>query len=660
MLACVIASPAGARTYLIDFADHPSLAAGVVGAKFTTRCVEGELTRLGEDFINVPYNATKILWVRNAYHVIGWDPATSKGTAIDQCDQILLVNYMTQIDAGFDSLFRGLPNATKGSWANKPMGVIGPNYYPFSKWTQADGCSTGVTTTGVAAVARTPMSYAYYNAQGNQVWRTGSPQILYAPVASRPPGTWKTLIAYGIAYNYITTGGVQLCSDCDAVVRATSAAAESVAVWERGRSTGDPAPIVMADLGNPLRPELIGIVLARLHAATGGRIVKRTRKVSIAASGYMQTGSSGPSTNPVSCGAGAYIPASGLTDSLNQGGSADSVARKQIKMVLATSVNADTLIASYMGPQLRLLRRFGPTVRLTPQDFAGVMYNQTSSWFGIPTRGAAGSNAQTGNITGGQRVNDVWGVNRTRTWIKPGVGQTCAQGDSASPCLIEATIKRADSLARALGLAGVDRVMWPPSMDWTPSDVTRENATKLDSVLAAAARAGVRGFYCSPYTLDSSPDLYLSPFTSPLGWGHTERVFRAVDPVTRQPLGRIALLATRGFEALATQSPVNTHDLLGEFLLGWMTGGPWIWGAEGNIGVYPGLHLYHDLYAQFSVLTVSANSFGGTGDGTNPRRHGWWAVKGLAEIVSTTSFYAGSYLKPYEIVYPEQLATEAP
>jgi len=644
LAALLIASPALASVLVIDYASSYPTTSEINSARATTHVVEGYLktVRPAGGYMLVDANASKPHWIRNGYHVTGWNGST--GTALHQFDVVFVVNWQAGISPGLDSTING---ATTGKWATKPIVFVGPVLYGFGKWTQTTACSTGIVS-NVGVTSRVAFSYAYYSTKGSEVFRGASAQRVFSSTAGKAScGIWRALLAYGIASNYITTSGVTYaCTDCDFVTRQTSSNADSVAVWAKYRSSAETAPLIFCDLGSNYDPRTLAIAAAHADSASGGRVIGRTRKTAIMVSGMFRTNAVAPSINVSNSGLGLFVPASGTVDTLNMQSSADSIAALRVPLSIAVQVNTDTLAAlAYQG---RILRRI-PLAKLTPQDYAGTSVSVASGWFGT-----TGMGLQKGNAAGRYRVVDAWGVTRARA-VGPATS-ACAATDSSIFCVVAYSLQRADSIARVYGLAGVDRVVWAPYMDWTPSGITKTTATLVDSVLFYAYKAGVRGFMQETLDLDGSIDLYKSPATQPYGYSYSQKSIRFRDPATGVVAGAMPVLVSRGSENVASSVIAAMHDVAAEHANGWIVGGPWFWSYDGTLSAAPALVYYHDFYLPTQVMTVNASAFGGDGDGTQPKRWGFWQIKSLAHFVSMENSWAWPQHKASRIVYPEDLA----
>jgi len=647
-----LAAPAPASVLVIDFAmtsdytgtgsDNP--------ARNASHVVEGYLKTVQPPggYMTIAASASKTEWMRNGYHVTGWNGST--GTALHQFDVVFVVNWKVGIHSGIDSIING--GHIKGAdpsakWASKPMVFVGPVIYGSGKWTNSTACSTGITS-NAGVVTRGLFSYAYYSTKGNEVFRGSSAQNIAAGVAGRPGGIWRALVGYGIASSYLTAAGVQLCTDCDAVTRATSSAAESVMVWAKYRSSAETAPLIFVDLGSLYESRLLAIAAAHADSMSGGRVIGRTRKTAIMVASLFRTNAVAPSVNVSNSGIGPFVPASGAVDTLNMQSSADSIAALKVPISFAIQVNKDTLSAlAYQG---RILKRIGRYAKVTPQDYAGTTTNVSSAWFGT-----TGFGAQKSGNASRDAIHDVWGISRTRIVGPPAACATIR--DTASiECQLRWSFFRADSIAKVYSLGGVDHVIWAPYTDWTPSGITKTAGTLVDSVLYHAWKAGVRGFMSETLDLDGNVDIYKSPAAQPYGYSYSQKAIRFRDPATGLVAGSMPVLVSRGNDAVS--SAVPAHDMVAEHALGWVVGGPWYWTYDANISNTPALLYYHDFYMPTQVLTISASTLGGVGDGTQPRRSGYWQIKNLVHFVSMENSWAWPSHKAAMIVYPEELARD--
>jgi hypothetical protein len=640
------ATQALASVLVIDYSTASDYSSNLLNAQQSVRVVVGYLNKITSNggVVVIPYTASKTLWARQGQQVVAWDPGRNLGMAVTQFDYVVHVPWKPGLAAtglNPDSL------TLRAGWPTKPQIFVGPTYVPFGKWAQSAACSTGITSNNVG-VAPPVLSYAIYSTKGDEVMRTHAIQLNRADAAARPPGIFRGLIAYRQANAFVDASGYTNCTDCDAITRAASAsAAESLMVWERDRGAGETAPLIFCDIGaGTFHPLYFAVSCARVDSVTAGAVYQKQVKTAIMISGFYRTNSINPA-NPEVPGLGPFVPASGTVDTTNLKAGLDSLASLRIPLSVTVATNLDTITAlRYQTAWLKKL----PTAKLTPQDYAGTNDNYNSTWFSRNVMGV-----QAGGATSQYLQNDVWGAARaTRTWAPS--DWKCVT-DTSGFCLVRESFDRCDSLAKALGLAGTDHIVWPANGDWTPIGITRGDASALNSVLYYSRLAGVRGFLVTPGALDMSPDVYLSPAAQPLGFGQGAAKLPIRDPSTGKAVGVMTLLASRGQEAgVATDTPAG-HDLLGEQMIGWLTDGYWFWSADASITNIPGPLYRHDFFSTVNVLSMSLASFGGSGDGSTPRRFGWWMVKGLVNANSMVNSYSWPGRKGgvHVICYPEDL-----
>lgn len=646
LAALLIASAADASVLFIDFTDSYTTASERVYCERTRRKVLGAFDRQScpGGYLVIPYTATKTLWVQNAYH------ALANGTQI-QFDAVWLINFTPGRSAsGFnpDSLFK-MVNAY-ATWPTRPMVCTTPEYVPSGRWTQTAVCSTGVTTNN-AQVFPPTLSYAIYSTKGDQVWRSNGIQTIRANVASRPPGIFRAILAYGVASSAIDATGLLLCANCDAVTRATASAAESLVVWARAKNATDSCQIVMADLGIAAHMGVLLTTRAYLDSLTHGRATQSPLNTAVMLSGYFRTDANAPSMTAALIGLGLGA----TTDTLNQKAVADSIYALRAFGLTRGVITVQTDSAQALASQRSIIRRLGPGWKVTPQDYAGTTEAFTSGWFGT----TIGRGVQSGTNAGRFRLNDLWETARAaRTWLP--APSACANTDSTEPCLFSWSRQRADSISKDLGLSGVSSAWWPPNGDWSPARLVRANSASLDTVLYVAyTYGGVRALLTTPLLLDTSPDLYGfqsgSTVTQPIGWGYQPSRLTVRNPATGAAVGSIRLLATRGTETKLSDNPANIHDELQEFCQGWVSGPPWFSSADGTITGVQGNLYRHDFYVPLDVMALPVGLLGGTGDGTTPRAYGWWQLKGLVHIISCANSYEYPGKRIAEIVYPEDI-----
>lgn len=637
----LLATPARASILVIDYTQAIDYAGSNYGGAIQTQHVAlGMMDRqppIG-GYTVVPWTATKTLWVRQAQQVL------SSG-AVVQYDAVLHVNWKPGLSAsGYnpDSMFRG--STTAATWPTKPQIFVGTCSTPFGKLTQTSACSTGVTDNGPAP-AIPGLAYAVYAPNVDRLYRQSVNHLHYANPASRPAGIWRALLGYKYAPNVVAAG-----SDLDAVTR--SVYPDSFISFVRQRGEGDAAALIVCDIGQSVGavdPFVLKHSLAFAESLCGNRglvIGRAPLRAAVIVSGYCRTDVT--TFLGSAAGAGPFMPASGTQDLNNQLATADSM--NALGIPFSGTVQTDSV--TNFTDQLEIIRRM-KRMKLTPQNWGGVTRSYTSDWNGVGgTRGASlGQNASK------YRLNDVWGISRARR-MGP-ISLPCADADTCVRCMVQWGVERADSLAKALGLPGVDRVLWPPMMDWTASGITRANASLLDSLAFYAWAGGARGFIGTGLVLDNNQSIYSAAAAQPLGWGYVGEVPVWTTPSSGIQAARLKILSSRGDETRPGDAYSAVHDQLNEFDAGWLVGGPWYMGhaALYNGGTGPGPLYHHDFYTACDVMVTTAQALGGVGDGSTPKRHGYWFIKGLVAQRDLLNAFGRDKpgLEVAQIVYPEEL-----
>lgn len=636
-LALMLAAPASAGVLLLDYRNANDYSSTRNTADQTAMIATG-LVRTQpptDGYRAIPYTDSKTLWFRQGKSY------TPSGT--ERTDHAVIhMSWKPGISVGADSMTRG--STTGGTkWPTVPQIFVGSCGVQFGKWTQTSTCSTGVAS-NLTYEARAANSNVFYSTKGPEVVRQGT-NFRIVPTATRPDGIFRVLVGYAVSS--ASTGA---CTDCDATVRQTSSACDSMVVWVRMRSADDPAPLIFVDIGQSLGESSawpLKWALAWADSVTGGRVLGSTvLETAVSVSGLCR--SDNTSLQPDAEGAGPFVPLpySVTRDSLNQIAGWDSLGSLGIPF----SVTVDPDSARFF-PFHRELAQRARKGKLTPQSWGGVAQNYTSGWNSNPIgRGGVGA-MQIDAQTGRYRLNDVWGVSRTRN-VGP-AALPCAASDSSLRCLVEASFARTDSLASAWGMSGVDRIVWAPNMDWTPLGITRASAALLDSVAYHAYYGGARGFITTTEVQDINPASYKSPATQPLGYGYTGAIPVRSGVTTGPTSATLALIPSRADPSRPTDAISAVHNQVDEFASSWLTGMPWFLGYSGfTQPLGPGPVYHHEFYVVPKMLTISAQSLGGVG-AANPKRHGFWFVKSLKSAIDMTNSFAGRQV--LRIVYPEDL-----
>jgi hypothetical protein len=503
------------------------------------------------------------------------------------------------------------------------------------------GCTTGVTGPTAAYSTSRSLSHATYAVGGTEEWRnTGDTPQGFPLHAATGSGIHRKILVNQNS-NSGCAGCVNTCTDCDAPTAGRPAATDSVVLWARYRSAGDPDPMFFAHytIANASQWDwgIVGCAFAALDSATGGQVLDPD-KLPIRMGLYIEGGFSRSRYNLTGQDymlAGGTFCRSDSCDTSFVKAAIDSIKALAtrtgvVRVTLGVEVDSVEAYASEKAWWSRL----DPYIRYSPRIHTGV----------------GASAAQTGSgATSSSAPRDVFGYARARTILPPGatgLPDPCDGADDTSSVYCNA--KWMLSLALQKFPGKVSRILFPPMRgDWSPTTMTRASAGPgLDSLFWAFKHAGIDGFVTDLdhefVNIGSSGSIasngsWLANTTSgtnPAGYGIFDRSQPVyVDPGTRgETMGRMKFLASRGAPRLTAPEFYQGHDFAAESGEG-VVARQWF-GAP--------LPLYvHWFYHRTPVMIVTAGWLGRAGNSGYTAQHSWWQIKWAANRMAAMNRLAG-------------------
>jgi hypothetical protein len=397
---------------------------------------------------------------------------------------------------------------------------------------------------------------------------------------------------------------------------AVSVNTDSLLLWVRYRSVGDPAPMIYVRPGAGALQDmgLIKMALQIADSASGGKVFENraltTRKHSLILRRATSTsGDPGSSNLPEGGGIRSRADSSAVSEVTAR---ARQIAALRIKFSLGADPESVGVAAN--AALLAIFMDNCPLARVCLEPYAGTYTNST-------TRASAA----------GLCIDPI-GTNRVRTLFP------FAQPTGIVTRISDVTCS-ADSGSVFCGLASgmntlnsrypgrVDHVLMPGNWDWTPKQWTRTTgANGMDSLWAIFSAVGLRGVTFNPTSLNSNVGLSWTGesgalpnyATAPNGWAPAEQ--RVPVRWGTVGLGYVNQLGARSEPSAPSWTWYWTHDLGSEYSRGSEMNDYYI--------VDAGAYYKHNFHTGTAVLALNAGELGARGDGY-PQSPTWYAIKWL-------------------------------
>ncbi len=449
---------------------------------------------------------------------------------------------------------------------------------------------------------------------------------------ARGPGIWRPVVSAAVATG-TANQTVETCASCDDPAGdLATAATDSVLLWARYRSALEPAPLVFAQhsaTGALINGSIIAMALAMADSASGGKVFDLAAKRGPAQIGVYVAG--GIATARYSSYLGGVFCAADSCDSTNLKAARDSLANlRPAYTPFRFTVGADPE-SSMVLTWLKRIWEAAPNVKFAPEPRSGAID------FKVPL-----------DVARAHRLYDPLGYTRARTIWRSGQSTlwACAENDSDEYCMLKATMARMDSLY----VGRVDHALVGYDEDWLNVGLTKNSARLADTLGIVMQAVGIRAVVTAPDRVEAnlalvdaaSNALSISP-TQSVWWlpnGRPIRVLRSRGLTNWSPRGALTF--------------VQTHSMACEFLQGFFMS-RWYVAATANPNnrFFKGQPSPHLFDVPLEVFSVSASALGGAGQGTTPRRPGWYQVKWLVNQVSAINRLAGRKL--IEFAYLEDI-----
>lgn len=212
----------------------------------------------------------------------------------------------------------------------------------------------------------------------------------------------------------------------------------------------------------------------------------------------------------------------------------------------------------------------------------------------------------------------------------------------------------------AFGKSRTDHVLISPGFDWIPSNMTRADMSKADSMISYLADAGVSGVVTNGLWTGSRPDDSSQATLSPVASRHYVRYGRSAGNYL--PNLVVASYADSGSARwdhglnLASRISLAAPDRLWRSILA-STGRPYAgaaWQATGSDS------LGYVMPINARILTLHASDFGSgilSDAATRPSIPGWWQAKYLANGATIINQLANRTI--IKLCYPDEVAAQA-
>lgn len=609
------------------------------GESFSERSALGVLNSWGVDYDFIRPGAARTEYCRLGVQTIGGPGGTTTQSYVG----IVHLGFAVAANSPTSGYWPdSLTFASK--WPLVPQVFAGVHGVPGNGWRDDAACSTGIRNLVPPDGGAHPR-YVQYLVNGPQVWQpTGVVPIAANQAAGGwyTRGIWRPVVGYGVAASARARArpDASKCSDCDSTGR--SASPDSVTLWARylSASAADRGRVlVYVDWGPVTQnndPSLFAMAIAMLDSATGGQVITKKQKIAYTVRGMYRVR---PSNVNFADGQQDSTPVgvfcrSDSCDTENIAATMDSL--NSLGVPITFEVEADSLMYNEKDYNRQLIRRVSKH-RVAISSYNGVAASQRTGT----------------DVAGRYRTPDIFGHTRRREVLPPGTTSlpaTCSDTDTSIYCLLSFARFRADSVFPGK----VSKVLMPAQGDWTPSTITRANSMALDTLLWAYSSLGFQGAvsgFMSPQHTVSRSTLPRGPF----GWTSDGARLTVRNPIVNGPtLGTFAQLPTRGSEYHAQQEWItdnpNVHNILLEEVQGMWTG-DWY-------TLHDAFHANHQFGARTRVVSMSAGTLGGSGQGTHPRRATWWHIKWHQNRLSAMNQLAGRTVA--EAVTLDELAADLP
>ena len=610
------------------------------------RTALGVLNSLGVDYDFIRAGAARTEYCRIGVRTLGGPGGTATRTyvAVIHLDFRVAINPVT---SGYrpDSLTLCTSAGCPG-WPQVPQLFAGVTGTPGTTWTDnTASCSTGVAS-NAAGIVGAHRWYAQYLVGHTEVWLPTGFTPMARNTAAPVGGIFRPIVVNGrssaMHANALPTA-TSGCNPCDSVGRSDFPDSGMV-LWARYRSASDwNRPLIFCDyaghFANSADPMLFEMAVAMLDSATGGQVIQRTVKQSLAVDGTYRTSNYNISDAGIAdtLAPGIYCANDSCDDVFQTVDSLNTLRDwRGWSVPITFTVEAESLALASMDLHKRIIRRVNDH-RVAISSYAG-------------TVAAAGQGRASWLLP-----RDIFGHTRQR-YVLPGGISTLPCGcctdaptdgsDSTIYCMLVRAKARADSVYRDR----LSSVLMPARADWTPQSATAANSASLDTLIYAMVSLGFKGAVVSVLSNENNVGRALGPYA--LGWVQ-QGTFTARKPGTNDPpIGTFKMLPTRGSDGYrAAQNHItdaSNHDVIQEETLGLLTGD---WYAP-----HDAWHGNHMFDARTQVVRMNATALGGAGKlpGAFTLRPAWYHFKWTVNRANAVNFLAGRTV--HELVTLDVLA----
>jgi len=635
---------------------HNGTAGGAFAENQNLSYLRGIMDKMGWTVDEYEMRQLRTEWIRQAHVPIMADFGNTQRSGVRQYDLVVVWGWRS--GQSVNNVFNGTVNIDSltlgGRWPVKPLVLITCTGLPGNSMVASlASCSTGVTVffTGLGFPANQPTNLMTAFIPGTDIewdsWSSVGAPIDYANntaahgAGASPPrtGYLRALVGYASA-GFIDVANT---TDHDGPIPTTNLnAPDTAVVWERGRSSVEPAPIIFAEAalsGGAPDISLWEVALARADSAAGGvltgsRAGWEPRRIAFGVHGV------GFHSENTAAGSGwsfaGYPCYAAKCDSNN------------FKRFFSDSLGR---LARARGAKLSIGYQVDPdTVAVYPNELAWVKAMPAGTWKVYPYN-TAGLQLTLGSKSG--NGDDPWGNQRSnRTWWDAGLGPppyTCAPEDTSIYCLIKRENQQAvDAFGAVLGFR------YAPESDYFPQGYSRRALPHPDTMGTTLWAAGIRVVAVNVETRGAAPGLTLAPnapgtlqpeVSNKIWYGPVDGVLLRGWLQGMTERGFVKSVAERGteFETPITAPSAASHPYHHEFAQGtvtpkWYHADPWPY--------------YHNFRTELSFLSVPAATF--TSDPVTVNENpGYWFLKWAINRVAAANYYARRPF--YRMVFADEL-----